>query len=170
MDIDDELLGLAEGTTTSKSRRSKSSKRKRPVDESSECVLDGLYGRAGYSPLGGLASDRGTDCSCFSRSHPPHARRDDCCTSNLARRLLLFVPFPPNRNDDSASDMDMSASDSDAPAAAPAASSSRSKGGRVKSAAQVDDSDDDADEHQRATDANPYPVEGIYKDEAERER
>ncbi|GAA5956229.1 hypothetical protein JCM8115_001659 [Rhodotorula mucilaginosa] len=109
MDIDDELLGLAEGTTTSKSRRSKSSKRKRPVEESSE-------------------------------------------------------------NDDSASDMDMSASDSDAPAAAPAASSSRSKGGRVKSAAQVDDSDDDADAQVRATDENPYPVEGIYKDEAERER
>lgn len=41
MDIDDELLGLAEGTTTSKSRRSKSSKRKRPVEESSECVLGG---------------------------------------------------------------------------------------------------------------------------------
>ncbi|GAA5982096.1 hypothetical protein JCM10908_004739 [Rhodotorula pacifica] len=106
MDIDDELLGLAEGTTTSKSRRSKSSsKRKRPVEESSD-------------------------------------------------------------DNDSASDMDMSASDSDAPA--PAASSSRSKGGRVKSAARVDESDDEDEDG--PTEENPYPVEGIYKDEEERER
>ncbi|GAA5874564.1 hypothetical protein JCM3774_004649 [Rhodotorula dairenensis] len=110
MDIDDELLGLAEGTT-SKSRRSKSTKRKRPVEESSE-------------------------------------------------------------DNDSASDMDMSASDSDAPA--PTASSSRTKGGRVKSSARVDESDDDDDDdaagETQPTEENPYPIEGIYVDEAERER
>ncbi|POY70129.1 hypothetical protein BMF94_6903 [Rhodotorula taiwanensis] len=61
--------------------------------------------------------------------------------------------------------MDMSASDSDAPAA----SGSRSKGGRVKSAAQVDDSDD-SDAEGEPTEDNPYPVEGLYRDDAERER
>ncbi|BGP55200.1 RNA polymerase-associated protein rtf1 [Rhodotorula sphaerocarpa] len=107
MDIDDELLGLAEGTTTAKSRRPKSNKRKRPVEESSQ-------------------------------------------------------------EDDSASDMDMSASDSDAPPA-PAASSSRPKGSKAKSSQRVDRSDDEDAEGQ-PTEENPYPVEGIYTDEAERER
>jgi hypothetical protein len=164
MDIDDELLGLAEGTTTSKSRRSKSSKRKRPVEESSEYVFDTSCGCVGE-----LASDPGADCAGSLAPCPP-TPAIVCRTLFSARRLRLLYRPPPNRNDDSASDMDMSASDSDAPAAAPAASSSRSKGGRVKSAAQVDDSDDDADAQVRATDENPYPVEGIYKDEAERER
>lgn len=74
MDIDDELLGLAEGTTTSKSRRSKSSKRKRPVEESSECVFDTLYGCVGRQlPLWGeSASDKGADSSL---APPPHNTR-----------------------------------------------------------------------------------------------
>lgn len=75
---------------------------------------------------------------------------------------------PPSREDDSASDMDMSASDSDAPAA-PAASSSRPKGSKAKSSQRVDRSDDEDAEGQ-PTEENPYPVEGIYTDEAERER
>lgn len=66
MDIDDELLGLAEGTTTSKSRRSKSSKRKRPVEESSEYVFDTSCGCVGE-----LASDPGADCAGSLAPCPP---------------------------------------------------------------------------------------------------
>ncbi|GAA5897514.1 hypothetical protein JCM5296_001147 [Sporobolomyces johnsonii] len=63
----------------------------------------------------------------------------------------------PVASDDSASDMDMS-SDSDAP---PAATKAR-RG--VKSAAEVDASDEEAG----GADDEPYPLEGIYRDEADR--
>lgn len=80
MDIDDELLGLAEGTTTSKSRRSKSSKRKRPVEESSEYVFDTSCGCVGE-----LASDPGADCAGSLAPCPP-TPANVYCTSDLARR------------------------------------------------------------------------------------
>ncbi|TNY20025.1 Pol II transcription elongation factor [Rhodotorula diobovata] len=78
--------------------------------------------------------------------------------------------------DGSASDMDLSQSDSDAPPAG--ASSSRARRGAKKSAARVDTDEDDEDDEDRASkggrkapsEENPYPVEGIYKDSAERSR
>ena len=73
--------------------------------------------------------------------------------------------------------MDLSQSDSDAPAA----STSRGAGRRKshKSAERVDTDEDESDEVDggkdgaaagKASDENPYPVEGIYKDSAERSR
>ncbi|GAA6007752.1 hypothetical protein JCM10207_004862 [Rhodosporidiobolus poonsookiae] len=66
-------------------------------------------------------------------------------------------------SDGSASDMDMSQSDSDA------APSPKSRGRRVKSSAQVDSSDEDEDV-EAATEDNPYPLEGIYIDAADKRR
>ncbi|GAA5968712.1 hypothetical protein JCM11641_000705 [Rhodosporidiobolus odoratus] len=78
---------------------------------------------------------------------------------------------PESSDEGSASDMDMSESDSDA---APAAASPRGgkRGKKVKSAAQIDTSDeeDDEDDVPAPTEDNPYPLEGIYKDEADRRR
>ncbi|GAA5840157.1 hypothetical protein JCM3766R1_004113 [Sporobolomyces carnicolor] len=98
MDIDDELLGLAEGGASK--RKSKSNKRRRPAE-----------------------SDDGSE-----------------------------------------SDMDMSASDSDA---APSAAAPRSRK-LVKSAAEIDDSDDEAAAAAAPDDRDPYPLEGIYRDAADR--
>ncbi|BGO91299.1 hypothetical protein NBRC10512_007036 [Rhodotorula toruloides] len=79
---------------------------------------------------------------------------------------------------DSASDMDMSASDSDAPAAAASASprggGRRGGGSKVKSSARVETSSDEDESVGKKGSGkggeNPYPVEGIYRDEAERRR
>ncbi|GAA6027598.1 hypothetical protein JCM8097_007940 [Rhodosporidiobolus ruineniae] len=74
-------------------------------------------------------------------------------------------------SDGSASDMDMSQSDSDAPAA-PSPRAGKRSGGRVKSAAQVDSSDEDSDDEPSAkpTADNPYPYEGLFVDAAEKRR
>ncbi|GEM07538.1 RNA polymerase-associated protein RTF1 [Rhodotorula toruloides] len=74
--------------------------------------------------------------------------------------------------------MDMSASDSDDAAAAAASASPRGGrrggGSRVKSSARVEESSDEGEEEGNKKKGkggdNPYPVEGIYKDEAERRR
>jgi RNA polymerase-associated protein RTF1 len=62
--------------------------------------------------------------------------------------------------------MDMSQSDSDAPAASPKAG----RGRKVKSSAHVDSSDEADSDVEAPTDDNPYPLEGIYIDEADRRR
>ncbi|GAA5904439.1 RNA polymerase-associated protein [Sporobolomyces salmoneus] len=103
MDIDDELLGLAEGGASK--RKSKSSGKK----------------------------------------------------SNKRRR-------PAESGDGSASDMDMSASDSDAAPAATTASRGRKV---IKSAEQIEDSDEEAG-GAGGEDEDPYPLEGIYKNAADR--
>ncbi|GAA5849552.1 hypothetical protein JCM8547_000494 [Rhodosporidiobolus lusitaniae] len=71
-------------------------------------------------------------------------------------------------DDGSASDMDMSQSDSDAPAPSPRGGP-RGRGG-PKSAALVDSSDEDEDDYPAPTEDNPYPIEGVFKDEADRKR
>ncbi|KPV75234.1 uncharacterized protein RHOBADRAFT_53238 [Rhodotorula graminis WP1] len=105
---------------------------------------------------GGAASSKRTKASKGSKSRRKRAKSDS--------------------EDGSASDMDLSESDSDA---APAASTSRGGSRRRghKSAERVDTDEDESDEDEgrkggaaKATDENPYPVEGIYKDTAERSR
>lgn len=71
--------------------------------------------------------------------------------------------------------MDMSASDDEAGAPTTASASPRGRRGgssKVKSSARVDSSSDENDGQQagetKKRDENPYPVEGIYKDDAER--
>ncbi|BGP31742.1 RNA polymerase-associated protein rtf1 [Rhodotorula toruloides] len=74
---------------------------------------------------------------------------------------------------DSASDMDMSASDSEAPAAAASPRAGRRGASKVKSSARVETSSDEEESGGKASGKrgeNPYPVEGIYRDEAERRR
>ncbi|GAA5903782.1 hypothetical protein JCM8208_006577 [Rhodotorula glutinis] len=107
---------------------------------------------------GGAASSKRTKASKGSKSRRKRATSDS--------------------DDGSASDMDLSQSDSDAPAASTSRSTSRRKG--HKSAERVDTDEDDSDEDEgnkgrkggaaKASDDNPYPVEGIYRDTAERGR
>ncbi|GAA5848412.1 hypothetical protein JCM9279_006559 [Rhodotorula babjevae] len=106
---------------------------------------------------GGAASSKRTKASKGSKSRRKRAASDS--------------------DDGSASDMDLSQNDSDAPAA----STSRAAGRRKshKSAERIDTDEDVSDGADggkggagaaKATDENPYPVEGIYKDSAERSR
>ncbi|GAA5887384.1 hypothetical protein JCM16303_004266 [Sporobolomyces ruberrimus] len=118
MDIDDELLGLAEG--------------------------------------GG------------GHHHHASSKRKSKSSSSKANKRRR----PAESDDGSASDMDMSASDSDGPTPAVAATApSRGNKKQVKSSADVYDSDEDTHSGGRGRggdDEGPYPLEGVYKDAADR--
>jgi len=75
----------------------------------------------------------------------------------------MLIPIISSDRDGSESDMDMSASDSDAPT--PTATS---KSKKIKSAAEVIDSDEEAGGEGADDDQEVYRLEGVYKNSADK--
>ncbi|GAA5885623.1 hypothetical protein JCM6882_007498 [Rhodosporidiobolus microsporus] len=99
------------------------------------------------------------DDDLLALAEGPSKRKNKSSSSKPSKRRRQA-----DSDDGSASDMDMSQSDSDAPASSPRGG----RGRRVKSAAQVDSSDESEDDGPAPTADNPYPLEGIFRDEADR--